>query len=519
VDTLFSFFSSLTSENHLLGLFIDLTIKVSLIIALAYLAIMLFKRASSAVRHMIWTFSIIGILLMPFVAVTIPDFYLPILNPLNQINNSEPIAPSHTEIVHEQSVTDASMSEGAHSAGNNVNIEKSFSFPVSLQSLLTVIWLVGSLMVLSRLTIGLARVRFINKHATPLRSKEFNLIQKTCAERTGIIRTVRLLMSDKVPIPVTIGIFMPIIMLPENADNWTRQRKELVLMHEYAHIKRCDVFSSGLALLATILYWYNPLVWLASIKLNIERERSCDDFVLSKGSKASEYAHHLLEIAKSLNGVKWSTSIEVAMAQKSSLEGRLLAILNDKLHRGTLKISTMIIMGLIIIGFTVPLTSMQISRRSTSPVEITGEDELAVSDIPIAIPETEDQNSTIVLSDEELIKQTHAEFYNYFEAQNFNRVLNLFSSQYMDRLLDRNSGSVDEWKKYLKRKYFSTYEDVTFNSKKVSIQKKGDNYFLQEHCAIIGKDINGNNILMKKQERVFQFVKEDGDWKISKTNF
>jgi len=52
---------------------------------------------------------------------------------------------------------------------------------------------------------------------------------------------------------------------------------------------------------ALALNWWNPLAWISWREFLKERERATDDLVLSAGARASEYASHLLEVARAMH--------------------------------------------------------------------------------------------------------------------------------------------------------------------------------------------------------------------------
>jgi hypothetical protein len=129
------------------------------------------------------------------------------------------------------------------------------------------------------------------------------------------------------------GLTRARVLLPAEAEDWPLDRQRVVLLHELAHVKRRDSMTQMLAHLACAVYWFNPLVWLAAQRLRAERERACDDLVLAAGTRGSDYADHLLDIARSLRSDAWPTWSAVTMAHRSQLEGRLMAILDPALPR------------------------------------------------------------------------------------------------------------------------------------------------------------------------------------------
>ena len=124
--------------------------------------------------------------------------------------------------------------------------------------------------------------------------------------------------------------------MPADADAWPAERLRIVLLHELAHVKRRDCLTHMLAQISCALYWFNPLAWMAARHLRTERERACDDLVLAAGTRGPDYADQLLEIARVMRSGRFPALLagaSLAMAHRSQLEGRLMAILDPTVPR------------------------------------------------------------------------------------------------------------------------------------------------------------------------------------------
>jgi beta-lactamase regulating signal transducer with metallopeptidase domain len=196
------------------------------------------------------------------------------------------------------------------------------------------VWSAGVLLLLLRLFVGLAANGFLVRRSRKFKDAALNELFSALCIELNLKNKTRLQCGEKTTMPIVCGVFRPVVLLPPVAKEWSRERQRIVLLHELAHVARRDCLTQMLAQMACSFYWFNPLVWIAARRLRVEREQACDDRVLSGGTKPSEYAHHLLEIARLMQEERsifeWSQTSSVAMARQSQLEGRLLAILREE---------------------------------------------------------------------------------------------------------------------------------------------------------------------------------------------
>lgn len=125
--------------------------------------------------------------------------------------------------------------------------------------------------------------------------------------------------------PGVVGLFAPILLLPEGiAERLTPSQLEAVLGHELCHVRRGDNFTAGIHMIVEAVFWFHPLVWWIGARLVEERERACDEAVLSLGSEPHDYAEGILNVCRSYVESPLSC---VAGVTGSNLKDRIRAIL------------------------------------------------------------------------------------------------------------------------------------------------------------------------------------------------
>jgi bla regulator protein blaR1 len=70
---------------------------------------------------------------------------------------------------------------------------------------------------------------------------------------------------------------------------------EAIFAHELAHVRRRDNLAAATHMLVQAVFWFHPLVWWIGARLIDERERACDEEVISRGSEPLVYAESILK--------------------------------------------------------------------------------------------------------------------------------------------------------------------------------------------------------------------------------
>ncbi|MGD8817446.1 MAG: M56 family metallopeptidase [Acidobacteriota bacterium] len=195
-------------------------------------------------------------------------------------------------------------------------------------ALLAGIYLCGVAVLLLQLAAGTVGVLRVLRVAEPVADGPLRRDFEQAVAALGIERGVRLLQTDASVVPLAWELLRPAVLMPVGAHRWPAERRRVALLHELAHVRRRDCQLQFVAWIAVALHWLNPLAWLALRRMREEREHACDDAVLELGTRASDYADHLLQIARGLlpsRGPAWAS---LAMARTPHLEGRVAAILD-----------------------------------------------------------------------------------------------------------------------------------------------------------------------------------------------
>lgn len=321
----------------------------ALLLAIASAVARALRSKPAAVRHALWAGALAGAMAMPLLAVVAP-MRLPVTIPsplriLTPASGGDRVAGTESgDPASSLSPSPAFRANAATNDGGQRDVvaaappdEEGVAIggtPTGRGPQLTparvaiAVWLLGAVVLGLRLLIGFMGLRRLRHRAEEIEEPDVLDLAVACAERMGTHVTPRLLVSPALSMPCTAGSLRPVVLLPSEYAAWTRERLEVVLLHELGHIRRADIVPHLLAELARVVYWFNPLVWLAAARLRVEAETATDELVVRAGAQPSDYAAHLLDIVRQARAV-WHPAPVIPLARRSEFEGRILTILES----------------------------------------------------------------------------------------------------------------------------------------------------------------------------------------------
>ncbi len=195
----------------------------------------------------------------------------------------------------------------------------------------TVIWAVGAMLLLLRMTIGWIRLAGILRRAEPITDPDYVAAFTKASALVGCHDECkpRLVASDEISGPLAAGIFAGSVVLPKRliAESSPTELAE-VLVHEVAHVVRRDQIVVLLQNLVAAIYWPHPLVRKLNRELAKAREEVCDNFVLAT-TDAPIYSRTLLSLAQLVQRPETIPGSVGFFASRWKLEQRVAGLLDE----------------------------------------------------------------------------------------------------------------------------------------------------------------------------------------------
>ena len=277
--------------------------EAALLAFLVALILRLLPNLNATTRYAAWCVALIGSLLLPLATA------FPQISVQHSVANSPHALapaqePAHTASKHRPSTAIAKLA-GAP-AQNQAPAAPAFKLPervrLSLPEYVTLglfaAWALAALLLLFRLVVNLWRLERLKSDALPLPVDYRERLAQWAAAEKGE-REVRLCICDRIEVPVAVGLFDSMILIPQHLlQTLSAEEIDQIMLHELGHLRRGDDWTNGLQRLIQALFFFNPAILYISQQLDLEREVACDDWVVYQTKSIRPYATCLTKMAE-----------------------------------------------------------------------------------------------------------------------------------------------------------------------------------------------------------------------------
>ncbi len=304
----------------------EYAVKSTVVLGLALAAAALARRRAASLRHFILSLALLSLLALPFFSLAPFGWETSVL-PSRAAGSARSVDPAAAGLMPPVA---AAPQAGISSAAEASEAGFPFRFG-SAGPIVAGAWAAGVGLIILRLAAGLVGARRLTRESRDVADPVWRVILERFLSAVGLRRRIRLKSHRDVAVPLTWGLFRPVILIPAGHGTWTDDQRSSVLFHELSHVKRADFLVLVLVRLSLAAFWFNPLSWAVFARIRKEQEKACDDLVLRAGVKPSTYAANLL-LFKRAAGFRWNPSAALpGLFGGSSFNERLAAILRQRL--------------------------------------------------------------------------------------------------------------------------------------------------------------------------------------------
>ncbi len=340
----------------------------------------LFKRYSAKWCYIIW-FVVAIRLLVPF-TLSIPQaiFYVPLSTTVSQpirtmVENKS--GANKTDVITQQNITNTNHSNNestvlSKNSPSNKTAKKHFQIKdVSPIQIVLILWLGGCITFIIYNLIGyFLQKKSIFRWGTPVKSIYVLDMIELLKRELQIKKSIRVMVSKQINVPMIIGFTKPIIWLPH--EEYSQRDIEFILKHELIHHKHHDTLYKAVLFLVQAIHWFNPIVLLMKYYANVAIEIYCDETLIENKDPSfrQTYSEIILSSIKARNGQKIIFSTYFSGEYKT-IKMRLSNILSRKKGKKGIIAAAIAILLIITASALIASNSESIGKTSKDNMNLT----------------------------------------------------------------------------------------------------------------------------------------------------
>src|ERR1044072_4042776 len=291
--------------------------QIALIVGFASLGSWLLRNSSARHRHQVWATALCLAFLVPAFTTS-----------RTLIDN---ISQPNTPITFERQSEALFINEAVPPLPETETSALSSTFKINKTLGLTILGIYFAFLLYSifKLIQAWQTTRTIRRRATEIEPNDSVAeVIRRCELEFGT-RAVRVFRSETLPVPVTTGLFNPVIILPESLLH--ERNVELLtsaIGHEFVHVARKDYLLNLINELLFVPVSFHPAAALLRRRVRETRELCCDELVAERILNAEVYARSLVRLASPATPLRrLSVTTTVGIADADILEARIMSLL------------------------------------------------------------------------------------------------------------------------------------------------------------------------------------------------
>lgn len=268
-------------------------------------------------------------------------------------------------------------------AVNFIGIEEGGRLHINFQTYILVMWAVwacGLLFVGVRNMYTFQKLKAL-KESPQISQTNYLAIFDRVKQEVGIKKNIPLLCADVFDTICTMGVFRKYVIIPE--EGLTEDEIYFCLKHELIHVKRSDVAWKYISLLAVLLHWFNPLVYLYFSVMSTYSEHSCDAILVQDldTEKRKRYGEIIIDMSRE---GRWTESKHQASFStgKIMVEWRLKSMLRSRKSKKIERVVSLLLGAVILFGGSLTVCAYenpQVVRGKADFFEISPDGEIEMT--------------------------------------------------------------------------------------------------------------------------------------------
>jgi Ca-activated chloride channel family protein len=284
---------------------------------------------NAATRYVVWCATLV-------VAVTLPLLYL-------QLAPFHPVKQPPAQSVHDPAGSTLQAASPVDESVDAVETTRQIAsqapshrspMPVELAGgrwpeWIVSAWIVTTTFMLVRLSVSCVVLGRRKARASAAPARLAARAEEWLARCGSTRRRVRLAVSSEIHAPMVAGLVLPTILIPiELLAELEESELDQIGLHEAAHLARGDDYALICQRVLEALFALHPVVRWITRRIDLEREISCDDFVIQTTGDPRPYAACLTHVVELTGGVRASLVASAATEERSHLATRVEMLLD-----------------------------------------------------------------------------------------------------------------------------------------------------------------------------------------------